>query len=100
MFIVPITRLAPMETQAGREAVSKPDTSSLPFADVLESAISEYRQAEAVSQADAHSLASGSVENLADVMINSLRLSTAIELTTQITTRAVSAYKEVMQMQV
>ena len=100
MFIVPITRLAPVDTSVGQTDAAKSAVDGLPFADVLESAIAEYRQAREASNADARDLAAGSVENLADVMINSLRMSTAIEMTTQITTRAVSTYKEIMQMQV
>lgn len=101
MFIVPITsQLAPARVQPEQTGAAKSVTDGLPFADVLKEAMSEYRQAQEASQADARTLATGSVENLADVMINSLRLSTAIELTTQITSRAVSSYKEIMQMQV
>lgn len=100
VFIVPITRLAPANVQSEQMGAAKSITDELPFADVLKDAMSEYRQAQEASEADARTLATGSVENLADVMINSLRLSTAIELTTQITSRAVSSYKEIMQMQV
>jgi flagellar hook-basal body complex protein FliE len=100
VFIVPITRLSPPETPAGQTAVSKSVMDGLPFSDILQSAIEEYRQAEEASKADAHALASGSIENLADAMIHSLQLSTAIELTTQVATRAVNSYKEIMQMQV
>lgn len=100
MFIVPITRLSPLDTPTGQTAASKSAMEGLPFSDVLESAIAEYRQAKEASDADAHSLASGNIENLAEVMIHSLNLSTSIELATQITTRAVNSYKEIMQMQV
>lgn len=101
MYIVPITRMQPMEpmfeTSAAAQAAQGAAT---PFSDVLSNAIGEMKQAQAAADQDAYDLSMGRVDNLAQVMINSARLSTAVEMTTQLTTRAVTAYREVMQMQV
>lgn len=74
--------------------------SSLPFSDVLKSAISGYEQAKVVSEADAEALAIGDVDNLAQVQINSMKTDSMLQTTVQLTTRMVNAYKEIMQMQI
>lgn len=72
----------------------------IPFADVLGDAINNARETQAVSNNDAYELAMGTSDNLAAVMINSAKAATAVEMAVQLTNRAVSAYKEIMQMQV
>lgn len=54
---------------------------------------------EAAAQ-DAYDLAMGDVSNLHSLMINSAMEATAVETAVQLTSRAVSAYKEIMQMQI
>lgn len=105
MYIVPISGLQSLQPIAplfDTDKMEKLDSNmfGLPFSDVLGKAVEELQQAQAVSRKDAYNLSIGRVDNLWEVMVNSQRLSTANSLVTQLTTRAVGAYKEVMQMRV
>lgn len=108
MYIVPISGLQSLQPlqpiaplfDADKAEELDSNTFGLPFSDVLDKAVEELQQAQAVSRKDAYNLSIGRVDNLWEVMVNSQRLSTANSLVTQLTTRAVGAYKEVMQMQV
>lgn len=53
-----------------------------------------------ISDQDAYDLAMGRSDDLAAIAIHSAQATTALELTVQIASRAVSAYKEILQMQV
>lgn len=102
MFIVPLTQLPSMikveDTNLAVTALS--GTAKTPFADILHNAVENARQTQAAANRDAYDLAVGNTDNLAAVMINSAKAATALETTVQLTSRAVSAYKEIMQMQV
>lgn len=111
MFIVPLT---PMATQLDQvtgtfsdfnkneptTAVGEIKSEVKSFADYLKDSIQNVRDLEAESDRSAYDLAMGKTENLEEVMLLSAKASTAVEATVQITTRAVNAYKEVMQMQI
>ncbi len=95
-FITPLE----FESKLNTQAVAPSTTGSqLPFQNVLSDLIGETQSAMEVSQADSYNLAIGEVDNLAQVQINSLKASTMLQTTVQITTRAVNAYKEIMSMQ-
>lgn len=102
MFIVPITGMAPMASILGDKQGAGQSGSGvqLPFADVFKDAVRNVEETKKVSDKDAYELAMGKTDNLPAVMINSVRASTAVELCVQLTGRAVSAYKEIMQTQV
>lgn len=74
--------------------------SSMPFADVLREAVSTYEGAKIETDADSLALSLGDINNLAQVQINSMKAQAALSTTVQLTSRAVTAYKEIMQMQV
>ena len=101
MFIVPISQMSPVtlekttsvETGVGAE-------SSVPFADVLASAIEATKETMAVAQQDSYRLAMGEMDDLHTMMINSTKATAALELTVEVTSRAVSAYNEILRMQV
>lgn len=104
MFIVPLSGLS----SAGE--VAKVSQSNLPktqagqasdaFFDIFNDALEDVRKTDAISKQDSYDLAAGNVEDVAQVMLNSLQATTSLEVATQLTGRAVSAYKEIMQMQV
>lgn len=106
MFIVPITPMTlttEINKTSGIEHVAqqaKPTTGSLPFAQMFQQAIENVKETQAVSDHDAYQLAMGNVDDLHTVMINSAKAVTALELTTQITSKAVNAYNEIMRMQI
>ncbi len=101
MFIVPITRMQPV---AGIEGTMKPVSANngggSVFSDILKNAISETTAAQAQSEQDAYDLAMGKTDDLHTVMINSEKFATSLEMTTQLVSRVVGAYNEIMRMQV
>ncbi|MEA5010167.1 MAG: flagellar hook-basal body complex protein FliE [Angelakisella sp.] len=102
MFIVPLSQLPLIKAEenvdkfVGTEGVAP----KVPFFDVLKQATQATQQAQEVANQDSYDLSMGNVDNLAAVMINSAKATTALEMTVQLTSRAVSSYKEIMQMQV
>lgn len=99
MYIVPIT---PMKFGTFMDEAEAPaqNAKSSSFADVLKNAVQTLEETQIQSQQDAYDLAMGSTDNLAALMINSAKAEAAVTMTVQMTSRAVSAYKEIMQMQV
>lgn len=99
MYIVPIT---PMKfgTFQGEEETSVQNAQSSSFSDILKNAVKTLEETQAQSQQDNYNLAMGNTDNLAALMINSAKAEAAVTMTVQLTSRAVSAYKEIMQMQI
>ena len=91
--------MAAMEfSQSG--ATQKASSKGSPFQNVLDSAVTALNDSQRASSQDAYRLAYGDVDNLAEIMINTLKAETMIQTTVQITTRVVAAYKEIMNIQV
>ena len=99
MFIVPIEPMRPMELSEPGKTLKVPSKPGA-FQNVLDNAISALEATQRASQADAYRLAYGNVDNLAEVMINTLKAETMIQTTVQITSRVIAAYKEIMSIQV
>lgn len=74
--------------------------SSIPFASVLQNAVNEYSNLQQTADTESQQLALGNTDNLAQITIDSLKAKAALQTTVQLTSRIVSAYKEIMQMQV
>lgn len=70
------------------------------FADYLTDAIKETNQLQIDSDKWNAALAAGKVDDVSQVVIASQKADIALQLTTQIRNRAVSAYQEIMRMQV
>ncbi len=110
MFIVPLSRMAPLESITKTGQFGSIGASSAiggtgnqlgnSFADIFNDAYKNVTETKKVSDLDSYNLAMGNSDDIASIMINSLKTSTALETATQLTSRAVSSYKEIMQMQV
>ncbi len=101
MYIVPLSALPSIqktEEQGADTAASQQSGRS--FASIIQDAITDLRQTQQAAQQDSYELAMGNVESLHNMMINAAMEATAVETAVQITARAVSAYKEIMQMQI
>lgn len=98
MFIEPIQMMR--MTGFGEENSLTEKAAGLPFANVLKDAITTMQETQQAADKDAVNLANGNVDDLAAIMVNSAKQATAIEMTVQLSTRIVNAYKEVMQMQI
>jgi flagellar hook-basal body complex protein FliE len=55
---------------------------------------------ETQSSQDSYDLAMGNTDNLEQIMINSAKLNTTMQLATTITSKVVSTYKEILSMQI
>ena len=101
MFIIPVTR---MEGVGDLTDLKKDSTvKAVPekrFDSVLKEAVREADQASKDTQIRDMKLASGQVDNLHTALIQAEKTSAAVEFTTQITTKAVNAYNQIMGMQV
>lgn len=107
MFIVPLTEMSSINPL---ESISKIKPSEInmnndndkeeSFSDTLKNAINGVKELEMKSQQDSYDLAMGKTDDLEGIMIQSAKATTAIEVTTQIVTRAVNSYKEIIQMQI
>ncbi len=101
MFIVPITSFTGLEldTQVSNNA-TQVNKAVIPFSQIFNTAVENLKETQAQSAKDAYDLAMGNIDDLHRIMINSEKAAAALELTVQLTNRAVSAYKEISSMQV
>ncbi len=101
LFIVPISKMPTIDQLTGTaESQQSTQAGGVPFADVFKSVIEQQQEAQAVSQQDAVDLAFGNIDDLHTVTINSERAAAALELTVQMTSRALAAYNEITRMQI
>jgi len=97
--IIPISQMEPLfQHKAASEETSA--VSGIPFADILQESIQTMQETQKASTQDAYDLAMGNSDDLAGIMIRSAQATAALEMTVQVASRAVNAYKEILQMQV
>ena len=99
MYIVPLTELPSIVTPVKPIAAenSKP---SATFGDILKSKIQNVKDLESRSLQSAYDISVGNSNDIEGAMLDATKASTAIEMTVQLTTRVVNAYKEILSMQV
>lgn len=107
MYIVPLTALPSLQPLQPMKTAGEPEKTTTAaaeqgqsFAGILREAFDNLQQTQAAAQEDAYQLAMGDVSSLHSLMINSTLEATAVETAVQLTSRAVSSYKEIMQMQI
>lgn len=100
MFIIPVTRMEGVGdlTDLKKDSTVKAGPEKR-FDSVLKEAVREADQAIKDTQIMDMKLASGQVDNLHTALIQAEKTA-AVEFTTQITTKAVNAYNQIMGMQV
>jgi len=101
MYLVPLANLPSIQSRDPAQQ-PKEDLASggRSFASIMQEAIDTLAETQAASQQDTYDLAMGDIGSLHNLMINSAMEATAVETAVQLTSRAVSAYKEIMQMQI
>lgn len=104
-FIIPLSQLSPMSEITGKYDSEKAgaavnNNAQMSFADTLRQKIQDVKNLEQTSLDSAYAVSMGKTEDIEGALIDSTRASVAIETAVQITTRAVNAYKEIMQMQI
>ncbi len=100
MFITKMPAIEPTKDFMTQSAPAPAEPSGGAFQNMLNSAIEATEKAQAVSEINSYELALGDVDDLAQIQIDSLKAQTMIQTTVQLTSRVVSAYKEIMQMQI
>ena len=98
--IIPISGTMPIMANEKTTGVNGAQNANVPFADILQDSIRNLQETQAVSQKDAYDLAMGRSDDLHTIAIHSAQATAALEMTVQVATRAVNAYKEILQMQV
>ena len=100
MFIVPITPMEKMDFSPTEKVTAVKDVKENAFSSILDSAIENFKEADKLSDIDGAGLSLGNADDLAQIQINMLKAETMLQTTVQLTSRAVNAYKEIMQIQV
>lgn len=70
------------------------------FKSIFSQAMAEIESANEAVHNDGVALALGNLDNIAGAQINMLKAEALTQVTVQVATRAVNAYKEIMQMQI
>ena len=101
MYLVPLSNLPSIQgpdPESQKKILSQEGGQS--FASIMQEAIDTLQQAQQAAAAGSYNLAMGDISSLHSLMINSTMEATAVETVVQLTSRAVSTYKEIMQMQI
>ena len=98
MYIVPLSNLPTLQGGSVEETSARPG--GLPFREVMQQAVQSLQETQQAATQDTYDLAHGNPTDLHTLMIHSAMETTAVETVVQLTSRAVSAYKEIMQMQI
>ena len=95
MFIVPITRLEGVSSLEEMKKLDKTPQKQVnkSFQNILTDAVKDTREMDV-------KLAAGQIDNLHTALIQAEQFAAAIEFTTQLTSKAVSAYTQIMGMQI
>ncbi len=102
-FITPMSgmqAIKPMHAWGSGKTNAENDESEMSFGDTLRSKIQNVKDLEQKSLASAYDISMGNTEDIESAMIDATKASVAIETAVQVTTRAVNAYKEIIQMQI
>ena len=101
MFIIPVTRMEGVGDLAGlkKDSAVKTDPEKR-FDNMLKEAVREADQAIKDTQVMDMKLASGQVDSLHAALIQAEKTAAVVEFTTQVTSKAVNAYNQIVGMQV
>lgn len=101
MFIVPITGMEPMKGMDALERQTELERASEgSFQSLLEEAIKTAEEEQKKGEQIDGLLATGQIDDLHTALIQAEQTAAAVEFTTQLASRAVSAYNQIMGMQV
>lgn len=100
-FIVPLSSLPPVSSIADKAAGQAASAgSSVPFSNILQTAVDNMAQAGAQSQESMYNLAMNSSDDLHSGAIDMLKNTTAISYTSSVVNAAIRAYNELIRMQI
>ena len=99
MFIVPISELPSVIPTAELNKISDSTTAGSSFESVLKNAVQSLNDAQIASDKDSIDLSLGRSDDLHSIQIDTMKATAAIELTASVTSKVLSAYKEIVSMQ-
>lgn len=100
MFIVPISGMGSAQISEQIEAGISKEQPSTEFKNLLEEAIQNAEIQQKRGEEADKLLASGQIDDLHTALIQAEQTAAAVEFTTQLASRAVSAYNQIMGMQI
>ncbi len=102
MQITPMMRMEGVQSleELSRTGASQETTGKNSFKNILQDAIKEADQSLMATQEMDKQLASGQIDNLHTALIQAEQSAAAVEFTTQLSSKAVSAYNQIMSMQI
>ena len=98
MIINKVGGFQPIQGTGG--ATGTATDNKLSFADFLKDAVSEVNDMQISAEKSNNMLASGQVENLHQVMIETEKADIALQYTIQVRNKIMDAYNEIMRMQI
>lgn len=101
MFIVPITKMdMVMSLEEAEKSSGSKKAPEKEFKNILQEAIQTAQEESAKGEEVDKLLATGQIDDLHTALIQAEKSAAAIEFTTQLTSRAVGAYNQIMGMQI
>ena len=101
MFIVPITKMDMVSSlEEARKLSGSNKEPEKEFKNILQEAIQTAQEESAKGEEVDRLLATGQIDDLHTALIQAEKSAAAIEFTTQLTSRAVGAYNQIMGMQI
>lgn len=102
MQITPMMRMEGVQSleELSRTGASQETTGKNSFKNILQDAIKEADQSLMATQEMDKQLASGQIDNLHTALIQAEQSAAAVEFATQLSSKAVSAYNQIMSMQI
>ncbi|MCI9406382.1 MAG: flagellar hook-basal body complex protein FliE [Oscillospiraceae bacterium] len=100
MYLVPISSLTPISSIQDVPENTSSESGQASFKSIMQDALNTLQESQQAAAEDSYNLAMGDISSLHSLMINSAMEATAVETVVQLTSRAVSTYKEIMQMQI
>ena len=88
-----------MRLESQIQAPQNQSNDSNGFSNVLNQAIENVKESQQAADQSAQSLLMGQSDDLHNVMIQAEQAALALELTVQVTSKAINAYNEIMRMQ-
>jgi len=95
-----LTSLKPLPSMLDKTAQDDAGTTDVPFADYLKSALDTTNSLLLDSESLANDFAAGRTDDVAGVMISAQKAEIALQFTTQVRSKILDAYKEIMNMQI
>jgi flagellar hook-basal body complex protein FliE len=96
MFIEPINKIKPV--QIDQLSKTKEKNNDISFKSIFDTAIDNYKNAEAEVDKDIYQLSAGETDDLHNLMINTQKAQISLDLVIQLRNKALDAYNEIMRM--